>query len=757
MEEEIDLEILKKHSLLFVDDEETLNILMSKNLSRYFSKYVSVFSGEEAWELLLREEFDVVITDIKMPGMSGLDLARKIREKKSDTVLFVSSAYSQIDFMLEAIDLKIDGYFLKPACISEMLKTIKERVELLEIKRDYQKTTKRFEVITQSMGEGLITVDEDGKINFCNSYFIKMLDREMEDILNQDVYEVLKEFGFEDYRRESCDILLTLKDKISRKSFQKVVKQSGDDLYLKLKISPIDKHDDENFGDVVVITDITEYKHYEDALFESRAHYKAVVDDTPFLICRFKEGGIIEFVNREYSNYFGFSPRELVGKSFFELIPESALEITKQIIKSLSKKNPIVTNEHKAIDRDGDIRWQRWTDRAIFNNQDEIVSYQSIGEDITERKAIEDKLKLANTIVQNSHTLLFIWSNKEGRPIEYVSENISQFGYNSEELISKSFKYSDMVFTEDLAQLNKEAKEYIKNHIDRFKQKYRIITKEGNLRWVEDNSLIKRDEKGDIFHIQGVVSDVTERINDQENLKIKDKQLLVQSRLAAMGELIGMIAHQWRQPISAISMGINNLKADIELGSYSEKRANEKYDEILFLVDFLSKTIDDFRDFFKEDKEKSKISVQQLVDETIKIMGKSLENSGVKLEKEIDERCEPEVFKREMLQVLLNIIKNSKDAIKEKSVKKGRILIRSFIEADGVVVIEICDNGGGIDETILPQIFDPYFSTKSASFGTGLGLYMSKTIIEQHHGGCLEARNTKDGVCFKISFCLEKI
>lgn len=235
----------------------------------------------------------------------------------------------------------------------------------------------------------------------------------------------------------------------------------------------------------------------------------------------------------------------------------------------------------------------------------------------------------------------------------------------------------------------------------------------------------------------------------QEELIYKDEMMLAQSRNAAMGEMISMIAHQWRQPISVIAMGANNIIADIELGDIQENRLRKYTTDILEKVKELSKTIDDFKNFFRPDKELSNVLITDVFNDVFSVVGESLRNAGIEVKTEYYNDRVFTTYSRELMQVLINILKNAKEAIGQSDKIQKRILIVTY-EAKDAIGIKICDSGEGIDEEIINKIFDPYFSTKSQNVGTGLGLYMSKTIIEKHLNGIIVAYNIKSGACFEI-------
>jgi len=245
----------------------------------------------------------------------------------------------------------------------------------------------------------------------------------------------------------------------------------------------------------------------------------------------------------------------------------------------------------------------------------------------------------------------------------------------------------------------------------------------------------------------------------QEALEInrkQEEQLQQQSRLAQMGEMISMIAHQWRQPLGAISTTAVNLEMKLELESFdfgTKEGIKEAHDYFLHrlrningFVQNMTTTIDDFRNFYKPNKASVILSLDVVIEKSLKIIQASLENDNIELIKEYHSKQEMQVHDSELMQVVLNLLKNAQDSFKDKKVNYPQIILKT--EGNS---FSICDNGGGISPHILDEIFDPYFSTKNEKNGTGLGLYMSKIIIQEHHNGKIEVKNTKNGVCFKVT------
>jgi len=234
----------------------------------------------------------------------------------------------------------------------------------------------------------------------------------------------------------------------------------------------------------------------------------------------------------------------------------------------------------------------------------------------------------------------------------------------------------------------------------------------------------------------------------------KDIQLIEQSRLAQMGEMLSMIAHQWRQPLAAISSAANSMGVKIALDKYKKEFFEDKISNIVNYSTHLSQTIDDFRKFTLCDtKLKENSTLEEIVNSSLTIVKDALKSRGISLQTEYS--CNEQVFTyaNELKQVVLNFIKNAEDVLRENSVESPTIFIKTY-KTDSAYFLSVSDNGGGIKKSVLPKIFDPYFSTKDKKSGTGLGLYMSKTIVEEHCGWKLNAYNSDDGAVFEIEASL---
>ena len=239
------------------------------------------------------------------------------------------------------------------------------------------------------------------------------------------------------------------------------------------------------------------------------------------------------------------------------------------------------------------------------------------------------------------------------------------------------------------------------------------------------------------------------RLQAVEELRKKELLLLQQSRLAAMGEMLANIAHQWRQPMNMLGLKIQQIGLSYELGGFSKELLDSNIEKAMEILYHLSQTIDDFRNFSAPDKEKSLFRVDQMVAKTVSLVEENFKTLGIEIRTEMGGDPQINGYQNEYCQVLLNLLMNAKDAFQGRGAGEAWITIRSRAEGRRVVMT-VADNAGGIKDEIIEKIFDPYFTTKELGKGTGVGLFMSKTIIEKNMGGRLSVRNLAGGVEFRV-------
>jgi len=266
------------------------------------------------------------------------------------------------------------------------------------------------------------------------------------------------------------------------------------------------------------------------------------------------------------------------------------------------------------------------------------------------------------------------------------------------------------------------------------------VTTEGNNEALNELKVMMND----------MIDDLEDKIQKEIDQRLQQEQILIQqSKLASMGEMIGNIAHQWRQPLAQISAIHMNMKVTHDFNKFTKEYLEGKIKEANKLTSYMSQTISDFQNFFKPQGEKECFSIEKACKDAYFILESSLKYHGIKVDFEVEQDSDVYGYKNEYSQVILNILSNAKDVLLERQVENPSINVQ-IKEGENFTIVKIKDNGGGVKAEILDKIFEPYFTTRHKTQGTGIGLYMSKNIIERNMNGYINVRNVDDGALFTI-------
>ena len=250
--------------------------------------------------------------------------------------------------------------------------------------------------------------------------------------------------------------------------------------------------------------------------------------------------------------------------------------------------------------------------------------------------------------------------------------------------------------------------------------------------------------------LQEINATLEQRVADEvEKNRKKDEMMLAQSRYLAMGEIIEMISHQWRQPISVIGAITSHMSINIELELDTRENMKAELDKLSYQIHELSKIISDFSDLFEADSQKVLLKPSAIIEEILNVMHSSLKHHEIEVETSYENKSELMLMSRDLFQVYWNVINNAKEILVERNIENPKIKIEIH-ESEKEVVTNISDNGGGIDEEYFDKIFEPYFSTKENLNGKGLGLYVAKTLLEKKMNGSIVAKNNDSGAIFTI-------
>ena len=381
------------------------------------------------------------------------------------------------------------------------------------------------------------------------------------------------------------------------------------------------------------------------------------------------------------------------------------------------------------------------------------TEYIAIALDITFKKEGEQKLKQAYKVFENAHDGIII-TDASANIINVNQAFEKNTGYVLNEVVGKNPRFlksgvQDGDFYKTLW------KELLLNSY----WEGEIVNKKKDGAFYIERLKISTvyDEDKKLVNYIALFFDITLQKEQEILIKEKEKILYQQSKMAAMGEMIGNIAHQWRQPLSVISVSASAIKLLQEEGLYSKEDSQNFIEAILNSTQYLSNTIDDFRNFYKDDLEKSNFEIKKSIDKSINLLKSEFLNKGIKVIYLNENNLFVDGVENQFLQVMMNILNNAKDALLEKNIEDKYIFIDIYKE-ENYIYIEIHDNAGGIKDDVIEHIFEPYFTTKHKSLGTGIGLYMSEKIVTKQLKGELFVHNKTIkygneeyfGACFKI-------
>ncbi|KJU83689.1 multi-sensor signal transduction histidine kinase [Candidatus Magnetobacterium bavaricum] len=735
-----------KGTILVVEDSMVQAEVLKRILQKHGYGVIAASNGRLGLELALSMMPGLVISDIVMPVMNGYELCREIKTNKeiNRIPVILLTELKSFTNILEGLESLADDYITKPYNEESLICKIETYVNQTISTDD-----------TKNMGGFEVTYGGTTRMIYSNyKKVFNLLIATYENVINQ--YQEILE---------------------SREALQKLN------------------------------NDLIEQTHI---IRQSEEMFKFFVQTVPDVIYKIDIDGRFTFINNSIRNY-GYEPDELIGEHFSKIIhPDEVKKITRaEVLPSFIGKHtdnsetPKLFDERRNVDRqtvglevhliakDSDL-----PDKTIvaevtsygiykFNidkhtsdlagtlgvikcREEDFLGSGGIIKDVTEKKRTEKALfeskKISHALMENASDAIVI-ADEEGNLLDANKKAVELIGYDKSELVC--MKYTDIHPQNELerimAAFNASVEELIHHFIET-----QVLRKDGSTVSVEISAcpIVINGKK----LMQGIFRDITERKLSQEKLRRQEQLLIQQSKMAAMGEMIGVIAHQWKQPLNALGLIIQGINDSYEYGELDAKDIDNIVKETMKQVNFMSKTIDEFRNFFKPSKEKETCSIISVVGEVFSLLSAKLKGSLISyriichihnktfrnyLEIIPCEDTPITTYKNQLAHVLLNLINNSNDAITERR-QKGLLNTDGMISVDcykenNLLKIEISDNGGGIPEKILDRIFEPYFTTKEDK-GTGIGLYMAKVIVEESLGGKIYAKNIENGAVLTLEF-----
>ncbi|NQY94592.1 MAG: cache domain-containing protein [Campylobacteraceae bacterium] len=355
---------------------------------------------------------------------------------------------------------------------------------------------------------------------------------------------------------------------------------------------------------------------------------------------------------------------------------------------------------------------------------------------LRKNKLLENKIKVKAeeqetllSLFDYADAVLFKWKYDVDN-LTYISKSIVNItGYQEEDFLNKKIKYLECIHKNDFDEYRRQYIEAIQSNKHYYESKpYRIITKDKQVKWIHDYKLFVRNKEGLITNFVGYITDIT---------LVKEYDLAVanQSKMASLGEMIGNISHQWRQPLAAITAAASGMKIHKEYNILDEEMFNHAIDGIMRNSKYLSETINYFSNYATHNKKLELFGINEVIDNNLHLIEANIKMNHIEVINNTQSELQTYGNTHELLQVTMNVINNAIDVLKDKDYKRLIFIETNLIE--NYLQIVIRDNAGGIPNEILSKIFEPYFTTKHKSFGTGLGLYMSHNIIKNMRGNIL--------------------
>jgi len=614
--------------------------------------------------------------------------------------------------------------------------------------------------ILRTAMDGFLMTDREGFIIEVNDYLCGLLGYPRDALLQMHVRDIEASQSPEEIQRQIERVV-----EAGSARFESAMRRRDGSL-VDLEIS-INHSPDKGGRLMAFLRDITGRKRAEEALRESEEKFRALTESTSDWIWEIDCNGVYVYSSPKVRDILGYEPDEVLGRTPFDLmIPGEPDRLGPQVASAFAAHEPLLRMENNNLHKDGRIVVLETSGVPIFDRDGRWTGYRGIDRDITERKASELALRkseeryrllseMSPDMIGIQQEGVLIYMNNSGvrllggqRPEQFLGRPILSIihpDYQAvvQERIKRTIELgtANPIIEEKFVRLDGTSVE-----VEAVSVSFSYKDKPATMVIARDITERKQAERA----VEEMNRTLQARVQEEvAKNREKDRLMMVQSRQAAMGEMLGNIAHQWRQPLNIVGLLIQDiLDAQVHgqlTPDYLEKGVRKSMD----VIQHMSQTIDDFRGFYRTDKKKQAFLLNEVVDRVLAFVETGFRKNHLAVDVKMSTVVAATGYPNEFAQVLLNILNNAKDVLLERKVRSPKLAIRVFSD-QGRSVVTIADNAGGIAEGDLDRIFEPFFTTKEEGRGTGIGLYMSKIIIEKHLSGRLTARNIAEGAEFRI-------
>jgi len=763
-------EIIGRHfsELIFKDDVDTVS--RDKVLPKYDGKITGDNEAPKLFDERRGKNRKTHALEVRLIAKESKSSRHGILESFGEDIVF-----SEVDSrglytrQVESDSLQFNGTLgiiqKKSAQFIGTTGVIRDITERKKIEDTLLSDKSFLENILSNITNGICVLNSQGIIVMANQIGAKICKYTVDDLIGCHYSKILKSAEFESHFNKVF--------KTGSRSIKLVEKITYNDGLIRFfNICPTPLSVNGRIANIVaVIEDITVRKEKERFQNKSIEYYKNLFENSKsiMLLGNPETGDIID-ANEKACSYYGYSKDELISKHISDISTLSEPEFYSKLKMVNEQGVDYIISKDRL--RSGEIRDVEIYISPVTQNGKTILF--AIVHDITEKIIIEQQLRLHSEIISNMSEGIILVKVPEGVIVYSNQKFEDMLGYQKGELIGINVvsitaptqispEERAREIMEELFRTNhysgevcniKKDKTHVWNNLSVSKFNY---SKYGDV-WIAIHADITERKKME-EQLRNLNTNLESMILSEISKRQTSEQILIQqSKMASLGEMIGLIAHQWKQPLNAVSLIVQDLNDAYSYGELDDKYIHNSVKSTMEQVTFMSKTIDDFRTFFIPSKRKIIFDVNSTIEELLSMFKTFFRKNNIDISLKISQQTSllTEGYPNEFKQVVLNILNNSKDAIVSKKLLnadiEGRIEINLGNTEDKTKIsVLIIDNGGGIPEEIIDKIFEPYYTTKESTGGTGVGLYMSKTIIETNMGGTLTVRNIGDGAEFIIT------
>ena len=778
-----------RRSLLIVDDEPQAIEMLARLLEQHGEyRVLRAGDGQEAIALLEKELPPVALVDVQMPGISGLDVMRTVHERNIPTELILMSGFENTEAFLQAIEGGVHRFLKKPI----HKEALREAVESAFLSHQAREEQQRYRFFSEVTSEGILVMSDKSVVDVSPSF---------ERILGWGRQQLLEgDFGFflEEHSRE------LLSERISKEIYgswsamalhrEKGLRHFHVDCHAAIQLNRKVR--------VMAFKDVTEsvilQTRFEEVKNREKLLESVVEQGGDHVLITDRQGKIL-YVNRAFELITGYGKEEILGKDPSLLNsgknPKNIFKTMWQALEQGRSFSTTLINRRK----DGSLFDDQKTLFPLKNEGGEISYFVSVGRDVTKEREQDRMIRRLGRIMEEAPEEIILLKEEDLRIIDANRGARENLGYAKEEIIGLGIEeYSVDVSSEQVRGILKK----LKKSGDAISLENYRRRKDGSTYPVLLKIQYLKDETPPLLLVTG--RDMTEseqnrlaleesnrklrllnhqlenRVAQEVNRRREQEQRLnEQSRIASMTELLHWISHHWRQPLNVIALAMQDVAEAQQTGELNETYMQEAESTVMKTVDKMSRTIDEFRNFFVASEEKVVFDMARIVREVLHLYSYGLASERIELsmycgildrtftmEELIDgveeggEPCLQVIgYPTEFKRALGSLLANAREAILEARQERVISQEQSRIELSSRKVgkfgeITIFNYGKPIEEGVLPKIFDPYFTTKEQGEGVGMGLFMSRTLIEKEMSGHLLVENREDGVAFKVQMPL---